>query len=329
MIRKLLVSALCLSSSLAWAGTAEDIENAKAAVNRDLAKLAGWAAPEFAKGFGFAAAQGSNLPVPGLSLLKSPRVELGVLGGASLTPVDITGLRALNTEVFKTADIDIPASLPLPAAGIHAKVGAVLGLDGGFRYMSTPKLSVSAGGGKVEAEQTQWGISVRKTFFGGALPFVTAGLAYDALKTDVSYSLTNTFKNSSSYSGIAYTETDKVTQTYKVNADMNVTSLHVLAGKSLGIILPTLGASLNMPGGNSTVTLEASDEITLADAAGLAAPVTKTVTLSGASTAKAKTDFRVQAGLEFNLLIVRLGVLGEYGLSSKVAGASAGLRLQF
>ncbi len=327
MIRKLLVSALCLSSSLAWATALDDIPNAKAVVGADLKMIADWAAPEFAKGFGFAAAQGSNLPVPGLSLLSAPRFELGALAGASLTPVDTAGFRALALGALDTSKIDMLGNLPLPMAVLHAKLGAVMGFDGGFRYLKTPKISVQG----VDAEQTQWGVSVRKTFFGGALPFVTAGLTYDSLVSKMTYTLKQKSTKTKTYgaSNIAYTQTDDASLTFGLDSDVNVVGIHALVGKSLGPILPTLGASLNLPGGKSDVTLTASDAITLAQVGAAANTASQTVSVSALGSGKPKTDLRVQAGLEFNLLIVRLGLLGEYGLSSKAVGASAGLRFQF
>lgn len=330
MKRTVAVVGLCAGlAGMARAGALDDIPNAKAVVGADLKKIADWAAPEFAKGFGFAAAQGSNLPVPGLSLRSAPRFELGALAGASLTPMDTAGFRALALGALDTSKIDIPGNLPLPMGVVHAKLGAVMGIDGGFRYLKTPKIDVTAGGGSVSAEQTQWGIALRKTFFGGALPFVTAGLTYDSLVSKVNYTLKQKSTTTGTYSGVSYTQTDDASLTFGLDSDVNIVGLHALAGKSLGPILPTLGASLNLPGGKSDVTLTASDAITLTQAGNAVNTATQAVSVSATGSGKPKTDFRVQAGLEFNLVIVRLGVLGEYGLSSKAAGASAGLRFQF
>src|SRR5260221_8211311 len=106
-------------------------------MNGDYLTISDYINGQFAKSMGFFSTLGWNTPPGVYDLLAGPRVEVGVGAGADI--VALSNLNNLSLQaLLVSANVSIPAVVPIPFPFATARVGLLNGLDVGFKLSYLP-----------------------------------------------------------------------------------------------------------------------------------------------------------------------------------------------
>lgn len=270
---------------------------------------------------------------------KFPHFGIGVFTGATFLPID--GFSDLVEVVDSGASLpdevkNIPVGLPLPAAGIDARIGGfILPFDIGVKFAMF-SLPVD----KVTVDYSLIGGDVRFALLEEnlVLPGISLGVGFSRYSSNVliegifdeNYQLLDA--------------PDGLTDLYLDNPDLefgwtaNVIEAKAQISKSLLVITPYAGANLSygmteIGGGLKTKVVDSSgDEVAKEEIDAVLEALDKSdVNSNGVEVMNEVTGMglKVHGGLSFNLFLAKIDINASYDVMAKIIGAQVGFRIQF
>ncbi len=288
----------------------------RADIASDSLQSAQWFSKEIGQLMAFQASSTHFLPGDTVGF---PGVEVGVAGGVSSAKLDVKGFRALPFNTFDNAggQINLPQSIPVPGAVLHAKVGLPGGIDVGASFGNL-NFNDKASDAKTKFKNSVFGVEVRKQILGGglltgvALPDLSVSVAYDGSNGEATR--TENYNGPTIGGGSLNADT-----LWKAKWNVGAITARLVASKKIFIITPFVGVGVTKMMGSADTT------------------VTNTVNsssfgaVSGSVQGSAKPKETVThglAGVELTIFpLVRLNVSGLVA-KDRWAG-SVGLRVQF
>lgn len=292
---------------------------ATTALQSDYQKIGLWFSDQFADAMAYNAASGTNMPA---NVAKLPGFELGVTFGVTASEIDTDALSQLGTSVIDTTQVDVYSRLPVPVGVAHVKVGLPWGMDLGGKFGSYT-LSADKEDSNFSFKNAVWGIELRKALAEDGLtrPFGLAlGVSLDGNNGRITYD--QPYNTPTTYQGD--TVTPDVTNRITSDASVRTVGAKVTVSKNLLIVTPFAGLGLNKNFGSVRSTIRSFGNVTTTGAGG----GTQAVDVSSVAEAKANdVDTRLFAGIEMNILLLKLGISAEY--AGKDVAGNIGLRFQF
>lgn len=330
LINLLVCPLLLLFSLTSHAQTASDFSQATDAINRDLSVISWWISKEASRIITVSSTIASNYSL-------FPERETGGLfsgfsAGIGIIPLDAEGFRNLETEVIDTKDIDIPERVVVP--GFNLIFGAALSdkFHANVRGFVLPQIETrTKEGAQIRFRNNQVGLSVKYLLFQkDRLPLVYLGLGADYINGSCATSQTDTSESSANYPGGLFTQRDVITSSSDVTWNLYSSSVYLSLGKVIGNVIPSIGTSFHLFGGNTNTKLKAEDQISLTSNNNPLFPKTEVVTAEGEGNAKpVPAEFKFQTGLEGVIKSFSIGLYGEYGVVSNMLAATTVVRIRF
>lgn len=249
----LFATLLSLCPASGSAATAND--DFVAQMSTDYQLIADYVNSQFTKSMGLFNTLGWHTPPVVFDMLGSPKVEIGVGGGA-----DFIGISSINNlqlqALVGSSNVNFPSVVPIPFPVGTARVGLVNGLDLGFKLGYLPLISLPDFG--FSADYLGWGLDLRYRILDGLeLPTVTVGVSWDTMKGNVSVS-TNVNQRSTytdPNDGLSYDAVLSGTTVYALNWDVKTFGAHLTVGKNLGMVYPFAGVGFSRHSGSVSSTV--------------------------------------------------------------------------
>lgn len=271
-----------------------------------------------------------------------PHFGVGIFTGAAVIPLD--GFDDLLKVLDDTVEIpdavkSLPLGLPLPAAGIDARIGGfILPFDVGVKYAAF-NLAID----KFEVDYSLIGADVRFAVIEEnlVLPGISLGVGFSSLTSNIKIKdlLGNDITilaPGAGYDGLYLDDPD-----VEFGWTANVIEAKAQVSKSLIFITPYVGANLSygmttIGGGvkssvnNGTDTLTQEQIDTIRENAATAGVDIPKVNADGFTTEHELTamGLKINGGLSFNLFLAKIDLNVSYDVMAEIAGGQIGFRIQ-
>lgn len=268
-----------------------------------------------------------------------PHFGIGIFTGSSFLPID--GFTDLIEVVDTGAELpdavkNIPVGLPLPVAGIDARIGGfILPFDIGVKFAM-----LNTAIDKYAFDYSIIGADVRFALLEEnlVLPGISLGVGFSRFTSDM------TIEGVLDDNYLLLNAPGDLPDLYLDNPDLNfgwtanVIEAKAQISKSLLVITPYFGANLSygtteIGGGLKTKVVDSNgDEVSKEEIKQVLEALDKSdVDTDGVSVTNEVTGIglKVHGGLSFNLFLAKIDINASYDVMAEIIGAQVGFRIQF